>query len=451
MGLRYEWTSWYSSRNDPSNASWFDAIGGRFVWAGPNPITGEGPNTTPTFIEPDRNNFAPRLGFAYLMGEKTTFRGGYSVFFGSNIAWEGNHMRGNYPYALGQNLTVNSTNFTNPLDNPFPPLVADTPSAQHTARRDNVFPYVQQWNLGIQRQLAEDLLWEINYVGSKGTHLMSFIDGNNALPGPAADSETIQQRRPFPQHFGAFSENQSDAVSSYHGLTTKLEKRFSQGLTYRLNYSWSKSIDLNSQWGGTSAQNSLDKRNSMGRSDFHRTHIFSGDVVWELPKWQSLSGAASAILNGWQINSIVQLRSGNYVTATLPFDHNNISGRGTGQRPDAVGALTYAKTPQQWVSPGSFALPNSPQFVGDQTGYGTAGRNIIEGPGYANVDFSLYKNIPFTERMSAQLRFEFFNVFNRVNFNNPGVSFDPSNLTAFGTITSTLQARQIQLAAKFYF
>jgi hypothetical protein len=96
-------------------------------------------------------------------------------------------------------------------------------------------------------------------------------------------------------------------------------------------------------------------------------------------------------------------------------------------------------------------LPNAPQFIGDDSCYGTAGRNIIEGPGFANVDFSFYKNIPFTERYGAQLRFEFFNLFNRVNFNNPGVSFDPSNLSAFGVISSTQDARQIQVALKIYF
>ena len=454
FGLRYEWTSWYSSRNDPPNASWFDAIGNQFVFAGPNPITGEAANTTPTFIVPDRNNLAPRFGFAYLLGQKTTIRGGYSIFYGSNIAWEGNHMRGNYPFALGQNFSaVNKTFHEVWSDNPFPALDPSRPSAQHTARRDNVMPYIQQWNFGIQRQLAEDLMWEVNYVGSKGTKLSSFIDGNNALPGPASDGETIQQRRPHPIHWGAFSENQSDAVSSYHGFTTKLEKRFSKGLSYRMNYAWSKSMDLNSQWGGTSAQNSLDKAGSIGLSDFHRAHIYSGDLVWRLPKIDGLTGPLNQIINNWQVNTIVQLRSGRFLTPTLVGDHNNVAGRGTRQRPDLSGSsISYPRTPDQWVNPASFALPNLPGFVGDDSGYGTAGRNIIEGPGHAGVDFSIYKNIPITENLGAQLRFEFFNIFNRVNFNNPGVGgWDPSNFPTWGRITGTGDARQIQIAAKFYF
>ncbi len=385
------------------------------------------------------------------MGDKTTIRGGYSVFYGSNIAWEANHMRGNFPFAIGQDLTANTTIFEAPLEDPFPAPQPDRPSAQHTARRDNRFPYVQQWNFGIQRQLVSDLLLEVNYVGSKGTRLSSFIDGNNALPGPRAPGDVIQARRPFPQHTGAFSENQSDAVSSYHGLTAKLEKRFSTGLSYRLNYSWSKSMDLNSQWGGTSAQNSLDKRASIGLSDFHRAHIFSGDMVYQLPRIQSLHGAADKIINDWQMNTIVQLRSGRFLTPTLPFDHCNVSGRGTGHRPDVVGALQYNRTPERWLNPNGFALPNAPQFVGDDSCYGSAGRNIVEGPGFANVDFSLYKNVPISERLSAQVRFEFFNLFNRVNFNDPGLRFDPSNLSSFGVIGSTQDARQIQIAAKLYF
>ena len=147
----------------------------------------------------------------------------------------------------------------------------------------------------------------------------------------------------------------------------------------------------------------------------------------------------------------MQLRTGTFLTPRLSFDHCNISGRNASQRPDVIGAFRYNRTPQRWIDPGSFALANEPASVGDQSCYGTAGRNIIEGPGFANVDFSLYKNIALTERFGTQLRFEFFNLFNRVNFNNPGVSFDPSNLSSFGVIGSTQDARQIQIAVKIHF
>ena len=407
-------------------------------------------------------SWQPRFGFAYRLNDRTALRASAGVFFDNFAGVTQNTQNLGHTWPdVGRKLQ----NGTNPADsipnvsakNPAPTGILPTATPYNQGawysdpRMDNA--YSMQWNFGIQRQLAEDLMWEVNYVGSKGTRLSSFIDGNNALPGPSADGDTIQERRPHPIHTGAFSENQSDAVSGYHGLTTKLEKRFSKGISYRLNYAWSKSIDLNSQWGGTSAQNSLDKRGSIGVSDFHRAHIFSADMVWRLPRLQSLTGALDKIINNWQVNTIVQLRSGSYLTPTLTGDHNNVAGRGTSQRPDLAGsAIGYPRTPDRWVDPASFALPNAPQFVGDDTGYGTAGRNIIEGPGYAGVDFSFYKNIPLTEHIGAQLRFEFFNVFDRVNFNNPGTGgWDPSNFASWGALTSTGDARQIQIAVKFYF
>jgi hypothetical protein len=454
VGVRYEYTSWYKSRNDPSNSSWFDALGdcgpmeirlgckdgkGQFVWAGTNPITGEGPNTTKQFIEPDLNNWAPRIGLAYLLRPQTTVRSGYSIFYGSNIAWEGNHMRGNWPYAVGQDLPLNRTTVENPTHNAFPPIdpAAVPPSAQHTARRDNVMPYMQQWNVGIQQQLATDLLLEVNYVGSKGTHLSSFLSGNDARPGPG----DVQPRRPFPQHLGGFSENRSWATSRYHGLIAKVEKRLNQGFTFDLNYAWSKSIDLNSQWGGSSPQDAYNWRASMGLSDFHRKHVFSADLVYLLPRIGSLTGIADKIVNDWQFNTIVQLRSGRFVTPTLPFDNANTGSRGNFQRPNLVGPIEGPRTSDEWFNTKAFAVPARYTF-------GDAGRNIIEGPGFAVVDAALYKNVPINQRHRAQLRFEAFNLLNRTNLNNPGTSFGDAN---FGRIRGSAPARQIQFGFKYLF
>jgi hypothetical protein len=443
LGLRYEYSSWYSSRNSPPNSSWFDTLGnnglGQFVWSGPNPITGEPANTSATFIEPDRNNWAPRVGIAYLLGSKTTIRTGYSIFYGSNIAWEGNHMRGNYPYAVGQDLPVNRTLPTNPTSNPFPPIDFNTvaPSAQHTARRDNRMPYVQQWNFGIQQQLMDDLMLEVNYIGSKGTRLSAFISGNDARPGPG----DIQPRRPFPQHLGGFSENRSDAVSSYHGLTTKLEKRFARGLSYTLNYSWSKSMDLNSQWGGTSPQNAYNARNDIGLSDFDRRHIFSSDIVWMVPNFSGLTGVAGRVLNGWEMNGIILLQTGRPFNVTIPFDNANVGSRGSFQRPNVNGQIQYLYRREQWFDTSVFTLPAPFTF-------GNAGRNVLTSPGLANVDYALFKNFPFKERHNVQFRAELFNIFNRTNFNIPGGSF---GTPGFARITSTQPARQIQFALKYLF
>jgi hypothetical protein len=348
-------------------------------------------------------------------------------------------MRGNWPYAVGQDLSLNETTPRNPTHDPSPPIDPTTvpPSAQHTARRDNVMPYMQQWNLGIQQQLAADLLLEVNYVGSKGTHLASFLSGNDARPGPGE----VQPRRPFPQHLGGFSENRSWATSRYHGLITKIEKRFTKGLTFDVHYAWSKSIDLNSEWGGTSPQDAYNLKGSMGLSDFHRKHIFSAALVYLLPRVASSTGVAGKIVNDWQFNAIVQLRSGRFLTPTLPFDNANTGSRGNFQRPNLVGPIRGPRTSDEWFNTAAFAVP--PRFT-----FGDAGRNIIEGPGFAVVDMALYKNVPITTRHSAQLRFEAFNVLNRTNLGNPGTSF---GTPGFGQIRGSGPARQIQFGLKYLF
>src|SRR5260370_11845719 len=157
------------------------------VGAGVNRITGGNANARRTFIDPDYRNFAPRIGLAYRLGNKTTVRSGYGIFYSSGQAWEGNHGRGNWPYSIGQAPGgLNATLPTNPVENVFPttdPRLIP-PSANHTAQRRERHPYVQEWNLHVQRELANDLLFEAGYVGSKGSRLPAFISVNDPPPGP---------------------------------------------------------------------------------------------------------------------------------------------------------------------------------------------------------------------------------------------------------------------------
>jgi hypothetical protein len=208
-----------------------------------------------------------------------------------------------------------------------------------------------------------------------------------------------------------------------------------------VNYAWSKSIDLNSDWGGTSPQDSYNWKASMGVSDFHRKHVFSADLVYLLPRVASLTGIADKIVNDWQFNTIVQLRSGRFLTPTLPFDNANTGSRGNFQRPNLVDSITGPRTSDEWFNTRAFAVP--PQFT-----FGDAGRNIIEGPGFAVVDMALYKNARINDRHGAQLRFEAFNVLNRTNLGDPGTGFGTA---AFGRIRSSAAARQIQFGFKYLF
>jgi TonB dependent receptor-like, beta-barrel len=244
LGIRYEYSPWLTPIE--GRLAGFDTAvpGGRFMWASTNPITGEPANAPPTLIDPIRTNFAPRFGVAYLLTPKTTVRGGYGIFYNSNFTWETSSGRAAWPYAVSENKSGMNSQF------PLEPLqlvetvFADTfdpaqvaPDVQHTMSRGQKVGYMQQWNLHIQRELSTGLLLEVGYVGSKGTKLSSFASANDALPGPGP----VQPRRPFPD-VGPFQENQSNANSHYHGLTTKLEKRFSNSLTLLANYAFSKYV-----------------------------------------------------------------------------------------------------------------------------------------------------------------------------------------------------------------
>jgi hypothetical protein len=176
-------------------------------------------------------------------------------------------------------------------------------------------------------------------------------------------------------------------------------------------------------------------------SDFHRKHVFSADLVYLLPRAAGLTGIAGGIVNDWQFNTILQLRSGRFLTPTLQFDNANVGSRGNFQRPNLVGPIEGPQTSAAWFNTRAFVVP--PPFT-----FGNAGRNIVEGPGFAVVDMALYKNISINANHGAQLRFEAFNVLNRTNFNNPDMAF---GTPAFGRIGGSSPARQIQLGVKYLF
>jgi hypothetical protein len=224
-------------------------------------------------------------------------------------------------------------------------------------------------------------------------------------------------------------------------MTIKVEKRFSKGLSYTGNYSWSKSMDLNSQWGGTSPQNAYEARTDIGLSDFDRRHIFSSDFVWLLPRVNRFKGVANALLNDWEMNGIILLHTGRPFNITVPFDNANVGARGSFQRPNLVKEVQYPQIRQQWFDVSAFATPTPFTF-------GNLGRNTLEGPGFANVDYSIFKNIRVHEGHNLQFRAEMFNIFNRTNYNLPGASF---GTPSFAVISSTQPARQIQFALKYLF
>jgi hypothetical protein len=444
LGLRYEYNAWPHHRR--GRIGGFDMDRGTFYWLSKNPITGEPANAPKTIADPERLNFAPRIGFAFRILPRTVIRSAYGIFYNANLGWEWSTGRGNWPFSISDNVTGVNIPGVAPTraDQQFatfdPSLVR--PTAQHTISRDLAMPYMQNWNLGIEHQLTQSLLLELNYQGAKGTHLSSFLSTNDPSPGPGDPN----LRRPHPIA-GALSELKMIGTSRYHGLTAKMEQRLWNGLSYIASYAYQKSIDLNSQFGGISPMDNSNIRASMGPSDFDQTHVFNTGYTYTIPSG-GMQGFVRHLIGGWQTTGIITLETGRPFNITLPSDIANVGARGNFQRPNVVGnpfpdgwTKTYGPG-GLYLNPAAFAAPSLYTF-------GNLGRNVLRGPGFKNFDLGLFKNFMFAERWRLQYRAEAFNAFNNVNFSNPGASFGTPN---FGRSTGTQNAqRSIQMGLKLYF
>ena len=430
LGMRYEYNKWPVDRWD--RLAGFDPTtppNGAYLWAGKNPITGQGPNVRRSVRDPDFNNFAPRLGLAYLVTPKTTFRGSYGIFYVSNQLWEAQGTRGNWPYAISQ--TLSSTNLTfpdKPLQTFFTPDVApgpdSVPSSQHVLGRKDRTAYAQQWSSGVQRELSQSLLLEVDYVGSRGVKQALFTNINSALPGPG-DVGTDAHPRPYGNSLGAMSMMSNSASSIYHSAQVKLEKRFSNGLQFLTSYAWGKELDM----GGSGFANSVAPQDPLNPGAdrapgiFDYRHIFTFSYFYQLPFGKGkqflsgLGGPLNQIVGGWEMTGIVHYNTGGPVNVGMNQDVANIGPRSGGQRPNRVGPSHKLLDPgdktKGWLDPSAYATPELYTF-------GNLGRNTERGPGFGNWDWGLLKSFKLPgESNSLQFRAEFFNLFNNVNCRQP--------------------------------
>jgi outer membrane receptor protein involved in Fe transport len=401
-------------------------------------------------------NFAPRVGFAWdVFGDgKTSVRGGYGVFYDqpSTIAW--NSQADQAPF--GTVLTTDG-NASNSLANPYagavnpfpsplnPPSDAYFPqySSQYLVSPGMRNPYMQSWNLTIERQIAGNFVVRGSYVGSKGTNLVSIRELNPAVYAPGVSTATTNQRRIFAPAMGSTNIVEPGANSSFNALQLTLERRFAKGFSILTNYQFGKSIDESSANKGTGINmtDPFNRRFDRGRSDFDRTHVFNFSGLWELPIHFQNRGV-NALLGGWSLNSIVSLMSGYPFTVTSGVD-NARTGTG-GQRailvgdPNIMGEQSRGAMVSQYLNRAAFA----PNPIGT---LGTLGRNIFEGPGFANVDLGLAKHFQITERVTTTFRFETFNAFNHPNFDLPNATLSSGN---FMKITTAYDPRILQFALR---
>ncbi len=398
----------------------------------------------------DRNNFAPRFGFAYrpFSGAKTVVRGGYGVFFNMNNYDEFLFLPYNAPF--GNVLTFlslpNTPTLT--LSNPFPSNIsgAGAPTGYGIAR-DLQMGYVQFFTLGVEREIARNTILEVSYVGNKSTRLAKGVNFNFAPPGPGA----VQTRRVLRQDLGNIFVTEPWGNATYESVQAQLERRMSGGLLLLASYAYGKTLtdvpNSTGDKGGTTAQNPY-CLNSCEKGDptYDLRQRFTANVVYELPfgrgrRWMTRGGVADALLGGWDMASIMSRQSGRAMTVNVAGDPLN-TGQSNARANYLGGSKAVANaTLNQWFNTAAFAAPAP--FTPGNLGYGT-----MLGPGTFSWDFSVYKTFSFTERHRLQFRTEFFNVLNHPNLGNPGLTVGTAN---FGKITSAGDPRVLQFGLKYHF
>lgn len=424
----------------------------------------------------NRRNLQPRIGFAYdpFKNGKTSIRGAYAVLVDQPITNLVTGLTSNPPLAIPLLLaagrtTTFATAFVDARAGGLAPNAVDPGF-------DN--GYIQSYNLNVQREIGQGFGVTIGYFGSKGSHLRlsrninQLINGVRPYPALSANSPILPGAA-----LGNITEREGTGNSNYNALWVTAVKRLSRGLQFNASYTFSKSIDYNSQSSqGVTVQDSYNLRGDRGLSDFDARHRFVISSIYELPF------KGNRLVGGWQLTAIVQAQSGNpinilagnalaFASANLAaVSSNSLTGVAT-LRPDVIGAITVTHDPNQWFvnsvcdpRPGAtcpagavFVLPVSVVNGRSVFHFGNLGRNVIIGPTFNDTDFSVIKNTKLTETTRLQLRAEIFDLFNHPNFGQPGRVAQQGS-TTFGVITSTRfptgdsgSSRQIQFAAKFIF
>jgi len=529
LGLRYEYFSTIKEANN-QQATFDFATQSLIVPSGQNaPLTSTLATELPILrngsrglINPDRNNFAPRIGLAYQISSKLALRSGYGIFYGGqeNGPFSNPSPGFNPPFFSTQVFSPNCSaasansaaldcsipNF-NVLASGFPANSLSDPNTPslYSLDRRLVTPYTQQWHLGLEYQLPAETVFEISYGGSRGLKLFAFYNGNQEIP-TADSSAPAAPRRPANNNNwlggtggpcsvtlpvgnpGAYCNPalnttiaalRSNAQSNYNSLQARLEKRFTHGLQFEAAYTYAHALDNASSASLGSVNNGdfRDQRNpnlEYGNADFDIRHRFVFSYEYELPFGRGklfgkgASGALNQIIGGWQMAGVFSAATGNYYTATDIVSVSNADCGGT------VGY--YCSRPNLAGNPDSQpcvagTLFNTCAFEHNlvQGTSGTAGRNIIKGPGYKTWDMSLVKQFPIREQMHFEFRAEFFNILNHVNYlfsqfgaistEPTALELDPNNINTaqnpsaspFGYPQAARAPRQVQLALKFYF
>jgi Carboxypeptidase regulatory-like domain/TonB dependent receptor len=450
-GVRWDYVS---PPNFHKIVSALNVLTGQFI------VTGAVPPNFPAATGPKGlfnsqwNGWEPRFGLTYQASNKTVFHSAFAILDDHNntLIQENQGIRVSWPTATSTTLTNLDLGIPSTYINNLPPastfLSALAPYASYGADQNNKIPYSIQYNVGIQEQLSNSMVFKLDYVGSLSRHQYIVPEANTALyPGPG----TISARQPYPQYGGPFSFEWNEAPASYNALQAHLQRSFSSGLFFLASYTWSKSMDWQSDPYTNTEEDFYNLKREWGPSDYNRTQMFVLSGVYALPVGKGkafLSRAnpiAEAVAGNWNIGTIITLDSGAPFYVLAGADVANTGA--PNQRADRTGENPYSapgfsQSYHGWLNKGAFAVPASFTF-GNET------RNDLVGPTHRNVDFNVSKSFPFFEGAALQFRGEFFNIFNQTNYSNPDNGVQDGT---FGQILSAAATgREIQFALKVVF
>ncbi|MCL4784289.1 MAG: carboxypeptidase regulatory-like domain-containing protein [Bryobacterales bacterium] len=438
-------SSFDPGRFDPSKAPSIASNGVLVPGANYDPLNGiviAGQGVPRGFAEPF-HAFGPRFGFAWdpTGTGKLAFRGGYGISYlasGTNQS----SMVLNPPF----NVRVDLNNVS--LDDPSGGIpVAPRPVALNSFNPDFKRPMVHSWSATVQTELPGEFLASVGYVGTRGTNWEVWIDRNapDFAGRPAGlDFDTrintntvnLNSIRPF-IGYGGITEFNSGLNSTYHSLQTSVQRRFNSGLALQAVYTYGKTVGESQTRRDMRVQNPLNWAADRGPVDFDRTHVFSANYIYAIPFLKGRRDLLGQLAGNWELSGFVTAQSGLALTPGL-----STSTRGLATRPDATGvSVKGPKTLSQWFNTKAFVAP----ALGH---YGNSGTGVIRGPSMVIWDASVTKAFPVSEQSRFRLSAEFYNFLNAVNYFGVSTSLGAGN---YGSITSTRDARRVQLGLRFDF
>lgn len=451
-GIRWDFVS---PTNYHKIVSSLDPLTGAFLVTGAVPPAYPNATASSGLYNAQYNGFEPRFGMSYAATQRTVLHSAFAILddHNNNLMQQNQDVRVSWPSAIDTSVTLLNqklpTVYLNQLPSASSYLTGLPQYVGYGVDPNNKIPYSIEYNAGIEQQLTGSMALNVNYVGSVSRHLFIIPLANTAMtPGPGS---LASRGQPFPQ-YGTFSFDWNEGSASYNALQAEFNKRLSSGLFFKASYTWSKSLDVNSDAYAATIQNVYNIKADWGPSDFNLNQMFVFSGMYALPfgrDRQFLSHAnriAEFVAGGWNAGGIASLTSGSAFNATAGSDVANVGDTAARERAERIGPAYsgsgFKQSPQEWINKASFEVPA-------QYTFGNESRNDLVGPPYKDVDFTASKDFRLHENAIFQFRGEFFNFFNHTNYGTPTAS---AASAAFGEILGAAgSGRIIQFAAKVIF